>query len=92
MLRMGSATFDFLAQNRVHCRGLLHKPVEQFPTRARSASVKTKGELVKIVVQMRRPNGALVRSRLLGHKSALVQAAYTPQDIQRLKAAVDTIP
>ena len=32
------------------------------------------------------------RERLLGHKSARTQAAYTPQNLQRLKAAIDTIP
>ena len=32
------------------------------------------------------------RERLLGHKSGRTQAAYTPENLHRLKAAVDTIP
>ncbi len=32
------------------------------------------------------------RERLLGHKSARTQAAYTPENLRRLKAAVDSIP
>ncbi len=34
----------------------------------------------------------LDRERLLGHKSERTQAAYTPQNLRRLKAAVDRIP
>jgi integrase len=32
------------------------------------------------------------RERLLGHKSERTQSAYTPENLRRLKAAVDTIP
>ncbi len=32
------------------------------------------------------------RERILGHKSTRTQAAYTPENLRRLKVAVDTIP
>ena len=34
----------------------------------------------------------LDRERILGHKSTRTQAAYTPQNLSRLKVAVDSIP
>ena len=38
--------------NWVHLNGLLYHPVEQHSARSRSPSVKSKGELVEVVVKM----------------------------------------
>ena len=61
--RLAPATPDLFGGDRIDHNRLLHQAIEEHPSRARCSSVEPERKLVQVIVQVRRPDGALMSTQ-----------------------------
>ena len=80
MLGSYANTFDVLGRYRLNGYRLLHQPIKQHSSRQGGPTIKSKGELIQVVIEIRWPDGSLMSA----HKPALGQGSDSVGEWQQV--------